>query len=232
MTGRVVVVTGAGRGLGAALVAEAVRLGDIAIAVVRDPEHADMLSGRERVRPVLADVTDFDSLDRLEAALRSVPRVDVLVNNAVIVRPAPTLAETSVADLAACLAVSGTGALAVTRLCADGLSRAEQPSILNVSSRLSTMSAPPTALLPGTISYTYRMAKAALNMLTCCLHEEFGSRRFQVLAVHPGALTTRLAPPDADTTPETAAARVLGLTSRRDLVGVLVDAATGQVLPW
>jgi len=64
-----------------------------------------------------------------------------------------------------------------------------------------------TGLVAGT-SYGYRLGKAALNMLTLSLHEEFGAE-LDVWSVHPGALATGMGRSGASKEPATAASELL-----------------------
>jgi NAD(P)-dependent dehydrogenase (short-subunit alcohol dehydrogenase family) len=76
ISGKSVLVTGANRGLGLALVDEAVRRGASRVyAASRQPfAHPD-----DRVTPVIMDVTDWAQIKR---AVESVESLDILINNA------------------------------------------------------------------------------------------------------------------------------------------------------
>jgi NAD(P)-dependent dehydrogenase (short-subunit alcohol dehydrogenase family) len=89
---RVWFVTGAGRGLGAAIADAAASAGQRVVATARHPECLQHLvdSYGGRVHPVALDVTDpWEAEDAIEAALRTFGRIDVLVNNAGYANVAP-----------------------------------------------------------------------------------------------------------------------------------------------
>ena len=81
ITGKTVLVTGANRGLGQALVDEALRRGAKRVyAASRQPiTHPD-----ERVTPLVMDVTDWAQIER---AVEGVDSLDILINNAGISLP-------------------------------------------------------------------------------------------------------------------------------------------------
>lgn len=53
----------------------------------------------------------------------------------------------------------------------------------------------------GQFSYSYRIAKAAQNMLTLCLQQELENKGIGVTAIHPGKLKTEIGAFDANLTP-------------------------------
>ena len=87
LAGKVAVVTGGGRGLGRAMVRGLVRAGATVVATAaRETSELDAVTaaaGRDRVLPLMADVTRADVCERVVATtLRRFGRLDVLVNNA------------------------------------------------------------------------------------------------------------------------------------------------------
>ena len=66
-----------------------------------------------------------------------------------------------------------------------------QSRVNNISSRLGSLHKMANKEFPqGEFSYSYRIAKAAQNMLTLCLQQEFADKGIRVTAIHPGKLKT------------------------------------------
>lgn len=78
--------------------------------------------------------------------------------------------------------------------------------IINVSSRFGSISKVSSGEFENVAcSYSYRIAKAAQNMLTQCMCSEFKDSSIRIFSIHPGRLKTDSASMDADRTPEEAA---------------------------
>jgi NAD(P)-dependent dehydrogenase (short-subunit alcohol dehydrogenase family) len=120
--GRVVVITGAGSGIGRAVAQ--LMLSDgyrVALAGRREPQLLETAGGHPDALAVQCDVTEPDDVERLFAAtLQRWGRVDVLFNNAGVFGPAASVDEISLADWNATVAVNLTGSL----LCAAAAVRA------------------------------------------------------------------------------------------------------------
>ncbi|MEW2810996.1 SDR family NAD(P)-dependent oxidoreductase [Streptomyces massasporeus] len=208
-----VVVTGAAGGIGAAVAREAVGRGCRVLALVRQPPADPSVLDFPGVHVCPSDVSRQDAGDAVTRALAKsgISRVGVLVNAAGIVRHGTRLASTSADDVLESLNVHCVGALRVTRACLPALLRAPRPAVLNLTSRHGSLALASAGGVQGVeVSYAYRIAKAAQNMLTACLHQELAPR-VRVLAVHPGRVSTAIAPADADRSPAEAARHLLDL---------------------
>lgn len=214
-----VVVTGAAGGIGAALAREASARGHRVLALVRRPmAHPGRLHA-PGIRVSVTDVTRDEAVDALPEILAEagISRIGLLVNAAGIVRYGTTLATTSAETVVESLNVHCLGALRVTRACLPALLRAPRPAVLNLASRHGSLALAAAGGVPGVeVSYAYRIAKAAQNMLTACLHQELAPR-VRVLAVHPGRVATAIAPADADRSPAEAAKDLLDLAANAPL---------------
>jgi NAD(P)-dependent dehydrogenase (short-subunit alcohol dehydrogenase family) len=170
--GKTVLVTGANRGLGRALVDEALRRGAQCVyAGTRQPlSHPD-----ERVAPLMLDVTDRA---QIQAALDSVDSLDILINNAGVSVP-DELSDRSAFERH--LAVNLYGTLDVTRACLPLLTRS-RGAVVNVVS-LGAVAAVP--VLPA-----YSVSKAAALSLTQSLRALMAGRGVSVFAVMPGPIDT------------------------------------------
>lgn len=227
-----VLVTGAARGFGRALVDTYRGRGWTLYPLVRTSADAELLAG-ERCHPIVADV----GLAGVEDAIASVlgPReaaLDLLVNNAGHVKKLRWLSETSDADIEELVRVHCLGTLRCTRAALPFLRRAGRATVINVSSRFGSV----TRMAGGEFRgiYSYSIAKSAENMLTACLDRELRAEGIRVLAVHPGRLRTAAGAVDADTDPAVAAERLAGWVAElpRDAECALYDIMGGEIIPW
>ena len=172
ITDGVVLVTGANRGIGRALVEEALRRGAQRVyAGTRQPlDHPD-----PRVTPLTLDVT---SVTQIQAAASAVQSLDVLINNAGIAL-FDDLSEP--AALERQLAVNLFGTYAVTRAFLPLLARSRGTIVNNVS----TMALAPLPLTPG-----YAISKAAAFSLTQSLRALLAGQGVRVQAVLTGPTDT------------------------------------------
>ena len=198
--GRTVLVTGANRGLGQALVAEALRRGAKRVyAGTRQPlSHPD-----ERVTPLLLDVTDRA---QIQDARNRVDALDILINNAGVSVP-DDLSERSALEQH--LAVNLYGTLDVTRAFLPSLAR-QHGAVVNVVS-LGAVAAVP--VLPA-----YSVSKAAALSLTQSLRALLAGRGVSVYAVLPGPIDTDMVREldIAKTSPEDVARATLDGVERGD----------------
>ena len=175
--GQVCLVTGAGRGIGAAV---ATALAESGADVVRGLRDA---SGAADEASVQLDVTD---LDQVEAAVATVVerfgRLDVLVNNAGIGPPETPAEDVTVEDFDATVALNLRGTFFASQ--AAGRQMIEQGGgrIVNLSSQAGFVALPGEAV--------YCMTKAAISHLTKCLAVEWGRHGITVNAVAPTFIET------------------------------------------
>jgi NAD(P)-dependent dehydrogenase (short-subunit alcohol dehydrogenase family) len=136
---RTVVVTGASRGIGRAVVARFTALGDEVLALGRDEAALGALG--DAVRPVVCDVTDEEAV---AAAFAQAGEVDVLVNNAGIAESAP-LARTTLESWQRHLAVNATGPFLCTRAVIGPMRARGRGAIVTVASTAGRSGTPYTA---------------------------------------------------------------------------------------
>jgi NAD(P)-dependent dehydrogenase (short-subunit alcohol dehydrogenase family) len=193
------VVTGVSRGLGRAIVDELLGSDWNVIAVSRSPTEPP--AGTQLVA---ADIRDDVAGDAVKLALGNAP-LDLLVNNAGVGAPIVPLVDAEPASLLDAFNTNVVGPFRLIQALTQNLFSANDPLIINVTSRLASLTAQVRgdfADIPS--SYAYRISKAAQNMLTVSIANELGGR-VRCWAVHPGALLTDMALADAGKTPETAA---------------------------
>jgi NAD(P)-dependent dehydrogenase (short-subunit alcohol dehydrogenase family) len=172
IAGQTVLVTGANRGIGRALVEEALKRGAKRVyAGTRQPfAHSD-----ERVTPLILDVTDAA---QIQAAVEAVGSLDVLVNNAGVALY-DDLSDRSVLEQH--LAVNLFGTYGVTQAFLPLLARSRGIIVNNVSMM---------ALAPFPFTPAYAISKAAAFNLTQSLRALLASQGVRVHAVLTGPTDT------------------------------------------
>jgi NAD(P)-dependent dehydrogenase (short-subunit alcohol dehydrogenase family) len=187
-----VVVTGAGRGLGASIASAAVDAGWTVGVLDRDEDAAATTAAAlgNAGTALVADVTDPGSvevaLDRF-ADVTGRPAPDGLVCNAGIVRFGPLL-DTSIEDWRAVVEVNVTGTFVVARAVARRLVAAGRPgSIVTVTSM--------NGVAPGPNAGAYGTTKAGIARLTQQMALEWGPRGIRVNAVAPGLIDAGMSEP-------------------------------------
>ncbi|WP_314176213.1 SDR family oxidoreductase [Streptomyces winkii] len=187
--GLLVLVTGAGSGIGRATALSFAAAGARIVAVDVDGEQAARTAesaeraGAPRAWAETADVGDQQQMEKLAARVAADHgTVDVLVNNAGIGIAGPFL-ETSVEDWKRTLDVNLWGVIHGCRLFGRQMAeRGQGGHIVNVASDAAYQ---PTRLLPA-----YGASKAAVLMLSECLRAELAGRGIGVTAVCPGPVDT------------------------------------------
>lgn len=172
-----VLVTGANRGLGKALVEQLLLAGAGRVyAAARDPEQ--VTASDPRIQPVRLDVTDPASVDALAA---TVERLDVVINNAGVIAFGDIL-QVSEQAMDHCLDVNLKGLWRVARAFAPHLERSEQGALCNVLTVLSLAS------MPGLSAYN--LSKAAAWSAHLSLRASLQDKNITVQAAFPTGIDT------------------------------------------
>ncbi|MEA2168198.1 MAG: 3-oxoacyl-[acyl-carrier protein] reductase [Solirubrobacteraceae bacterium] len=180
--GRIALVTGAGAGIGAAVARRLAAEGAAVAVVDRDAGAAEAVAGGlEDAIAIAADVRDPDAVARaVEAAVQRWGRLNIVVNNAGITRPA-MLADLDEERFASVVDVHLMGTYRVLRAALPHLPDDGTGRILNSTS---------AAGLVGTLGQAnYAAAKAAIVGLTKSAAKELARRQITVNAVAPLAAT-------------------------------------------
>ncbi len=199
---RIALVTGANRGIGLEIVRQLSRQGLTAVLASRDLAKgraaAASLSSAAPEPPVVAlDVTEPDSIRSAVAeVLDCYGRIDVLVNNAGILKEGFSPQDSSVFDVPVDLVVltyltNTVGPLRLIQAVAPGMRERGYGRIVNLSSgagQLADM---------GSGFPAYRMSKAALNALTRLSAAELGPGDIKINAMCPGWVKTAMGGPNA-----------------------------------
>jgi NAD(P)-dependent dehydrogenase (short-subunit alcohol dehydrogenase family) len=198
--GRVVLVTGAGSGIGEAVCTRFAREGATVVATTRDPDHlARTLSriaeagGPEPIGLTL-DVTDRPSIETVVAdAVRRVGRIDVLCANAGLdLYHAPAVEDVTDEDWDRVMAVNVTGTFLVARACVPHVP--DGGSIVTIGSINSFVA------WPNNVPYT--TSKGAILLMTRALAVDLAPRGIRVNCVCPGVIDTPLTQAFLDAAPD------------------------------
>jgi 3-oxoacyl-[acyl-carrier protein] reductase len=190
LAGRVVLITGSSRGIGAEVAVKAAAEG--AVVAVHYHRSADgALRTVERARGLgaeaerfAADIGDGPQAEGLvERVIDRFGRVDALVNNAGLTLVAPFL-ETEPSAWDAVIRTDLTAAFHTCRAVLPSMVERGSGTIVNMASRLGQIGVADTA--------AYSAAKAGLIGLTRALAREFGPRGIRVNAVAPGMTLTEM----------------------------------------
>lgn len=186
LQGKVAVVTGASKGIGAA-VATALAAAGAAVVV-------NYVSGKEGAEAVVAKVqaaggkavavrgdvsrsTEAQSI--VDTAIRQFGRLDILVNNSGVYGFAP-LEEITEDDFHRHFNINVLGLLMTTKAAARHMD--EGASIINIGSLVTRITPPGSAVYTGT--------KGAVDAITGVLSRELGPRKIRVNALNPGMIET------------------------------------------
>lgn len=193
LDGKVALVTGGSRGIGAAT---ALRLAeDGADVALTYQHHGELAAGvvdkikslGRRALAIRADSADAAAVSAaVSAVVAEFGRLDVLVNNAGV-GFVGAFAETALEDVDRVLAVNVRGVFAATQAAAG---------VLSDGGRVITIGSCVTDRVPGPGMALYATSKAAMVGLTKALARELGARGITVNLVHPGPTDTDMNPAD------------------------------------
>jgi NAD(P)-dependent dehydrogenase (short-subunit alcohol dehydrogenase family) len=190
-TGKVVLVTGGSRGLGAALCRAFAQRGADVIIASRKLENCEELareieqSTGRRALPVAAHVGKWGDIEELvETAYAAFGKVDVLVNNAGMSPVAASSVDTSEALFDKVLEVNFKGPFRLAALVGKRMAEGDGGTIINITSI--------GAIRPQPAYGPYAGAKAALNAVTEAFAHEYAPK-VRVNAIMPGSFRTDIA---------------------------------------
>ncbi len=186
LDGRAAIVTGAGRGIGAACAEALADLGCDVVISARSADQLEEVATRIQAKGVRAvvvplDLSDLDSVPALaEAATEAFGRIDVVVNNVGGSAPRPFL-DTSVGYMARAFSFNVLTAHALTKAAVPAMLAGDGGSVISISSAM--------ARLAGRGYAAYGTAKGALSHWTELAAADLAPR-IRVNAVEVGSIAT------------------------------------------
>lgn len=195
--GQVALVTGAGSGIGRAIVVQLAHAGCAVAALARTEDELDETlaeaAADPAAAPVLALPADVTADADLERAVRLIierlGRITVLINNAGFAPPHGTVLKSSLADWDRTLATCLRAPMVLTRLVLPDMLAHASGTIVNIAS---------IAGKRGRAGETsYAAAKFGLLGFSQSLFDEVREHGVRVTAIVPGLVDTDLVPPDA-----------------------------------
>ena len=187
LAGKVAVVTGASKGIGAEIARQLAAEGAAVVVNYASSKQgadrvvADIVRNGGKAVAVHADMSQPDQIARLFAETkRAFDRLDVLVNNAGVYEFAP-LEEVTTEHFHKQFDLNVLGLLFATKEAVKHFGR-EGGSIINLSSVVATLGVPNASVYSGT--------KAAVEAITRSLAKELGPRQIRVNSINPGMVET------------------------------------------
>jgi uncharacterized oxidoreductase len=187
LTGNTILITGGGSGIGEALAHRFHDLGNKVIVAGRRPDSLERASaGRPNMAAMTIDVDSAEGVaDFARRVLAEHPDLNVLVNNAGIMRYEDIAARRDLADAEATITTNLLGPIRLIDALVEHLAGRPDAAIVNVSSGL--------AFVPLAATATYSATKAALHSYTVSLREALKGK-VEVIELAPPAVQTDLTP--------------------------------------
>ena len=224
LNGKVALVTGGSRGIGAAIAKRLAADGaNVAITYAKDAASASAVvkaieAGGGKAIAIQADAASVDEVKRAVAkTVEALGGIDVLVNNAGTAIPKP-FEETTLEEMDRMININVRGVFATTQEALKHMK--EGGRIIMIGSCVGER-----VLAPGLVAYS--ATKGAVKMFTQGLSREVGPRGITVNNVQPGPIDTDLNPAASDWATPQVAATALGRYGHVDEVAALVSFVAG-----
>lgn len=188
LTGKTALVTGAGRGLGAAAAEILATAGAAVMLVARTGTAVDTVAQQikdngGKAAAIACDVSDYSAVEAAIAATqKQFGALDILVNNAGVIDPIGAIVESDPVQWARNIEINLIGAYNVIRASLPQMQTAG--TIINVSSG--------AAHRPLEGWSAYCAGKAGLAMLTRAVDLEYGARGVRMFGFSPGTIDTEM----------------------------------------
>jgi NAD(P)-dependent dehydrogenase (short-subunit alcohol dehydrogenase family) len=230
-----ILITGANRGIGLAFTSEYLKRGDRVLATCRHPHEADALHKLQQQYPDALAILNMDVTNSAQiAACRAlatehVHALNVLINNAGIMRQVEHITEIHPEDLVDSLRVNAVGPTLVANAFIDLLEAGKPSKLVNI-----TMPTQTITKLDRTSNQIYVASRYATNALTKMMALEFAPRGITTVGLYPGMIQTDMnnyskeAVPAADGIPK-AVDTIEAITPKQNGLALLPD---GKVYEW
>ncbi|MBA2936114.1 SDR family oxidoreductase [Sphingomonas sp. CGMCC 1.13654] len=185
--GNTILITGGGSGIGEALAHRFHDAGNTVIVAGRRQDVLDKaIEGRANMHALTLDVESAEGVaDFAKRLLAAHPALNVVINNAGIMRFEDVTKSRDLADAEATITTNLLGPIRILDALIDHLVAQDDAAIVNVTSGL--------AFVPMTVAPTYCATKAAIHSYTIALREELKGR-VEVIELVPPAVQTGLTP--------------------------------------
>jgi 3-oxoacyl-[acyl-carrier protein] reductase len=186
LSGKVAVVTGASKGIGAAIAKAFAHEGaSVVVNYASSKDGAEKVveeinSNGGKAIAVGGDVTrQSDAKSIIDAAIKNYGRLDIVVNNSGVYEFAP-VEEITEEQFHRMFNVNVLGLLLITQAAIEHLG--EGSSIINIGSGVTRLTPPNSAVYTGT--------KGAVDAITGVFSREFGAKKIRVNSINPGMVET------------------------------------------
>jgi uncharacterized oxidoreductase len=186
LTGNTILITGGGSGIGRGLAQELHALGNqVVIAGRRRQALEETTAANPGMKSLTLDIEDPAAIRAFAAQVAAeFPALNVLINNAGIMRPEDLLEQKDLADAEATVTTNLLGPIRLTAALLPHLRKQPRAAIVNVSSGL--------AFLPLALTPTYCATKAAIHSYTESLRYQLRGTPIEVLELVPPYVQTYL----------------------------------------
>lgn len=186
-SGNTILITGGGSGIGAALAHQWHDAGNTVIVAGRRQEALDdACAGRERMHGLTLDVDSAEGVkDFADRLLAAHPQLNVLVNNAGVMRLEPIDRQRDLSDAEETVGTNLMGPIRLIDALVEHLSAQEDSAIVNVTSGL--------AFVPMVDAAVYCATKAAMHSYSIALRDALRGK-VEVIELAPPAVQTGLTP--------------------------------------
>jgi 3-oxoacyl-[acyl-carrier protein] reductase len=189
VAGKTAVVTGGGRGIGAAIAERLVNAGARVVIASRSENEltavCDRSGGPDRIRQFSCDISSFDQVTQLRNYTRNVfGDADILINNAAVQGPIGRFEDAPLDEWWRTIAINLGGVIHCCKVFLPGMLRRGRGKIINVAGGGATAPRPHFS--------AYAVSKAAVVRFTDNLAAETRANHIDVNAIAPGMVDTRL----------------------------------------
>jgi uncharacterized oxidoreductase len=186
-SGNTILITGGGSGIGEALAHRFHDAGNVVIVAGRRQDALDAAAAtRPNIHTMTLDVESAEGVaDFAARVLAAFPALNVLINNAGIMRFEDLDHERDLADAEATITTNLLGPIRLTNALIDHLVAQPDPAIVNVTSGL--------AFVPLITTPTYNATKAAIHSYTIAMRAALAGK-VEVIELAPPAVQTGLTP--------------------------------------
>lgn len=183
LSGQVALVTGAGSGIGLAITRAFLDSGSTVMAGDINLEELKKLPENESLIPVALDVRSTSNVEQVvNDIIRDFGHIDILVNNAAIVRMRSSFLSVSDDDWAASIEVNFLGYVRSARATIPHMAHAGRGTIIHMASE--------AALMPNMALPDYSVLKSSVLNLSKVIAREFGKAGIRSNVVSPGYIRT------------------------------------------